>query len=73
MGNFGKGYVLRSVRVRTVAEIFVELERIGGHHVLDARDHVSVPVFVQFGDGRVVQVGFLIGKDNSPVRPPRNK
>ena len=59
--------------MHTVAEIFIELERIGSHHVLDARDYVSVPVFVQLGDGRVVQIGFLVGKDNNPVRPPRNK
>ena len=59
--------------MRTVAEIFIELERVGSHHVLDAGDHVSVSVFVQLGDGRVVQVGFLVGKDNNPVRPPRNK
>ena len=59
--------------MRTVAEISIELECIGSHHVLDAGDHVSVPMFVQLGDGRVVQVGFLVGKDNNPVRPPRNK
>ena len=54
----------------TVAEIFIELERIRRPHVLDTRDHVSVPMFVDLGDGRVVQVGFLMGKDDHPVRPP---
>ena len=54
----------------TVAKKCVELECIGGAHVLNTRDNISVPVLVHFGDVRVVQVGFLMGEDNAPVCPP---
>ena len=54
----------------TVAKKIVELEGIGGSHVLNARDHISVPVFVHLGDVTIVQFSFLMGKDNAPVRPP---
>lgn len=57
----------------TVAEICVELVCIGRPHALDPRNHISVPVFVHFGDGSVIQVGPLMGKDDHPVRPPRYK
>ena len=68
--EIGKGYVRGGVLVTTVAEIGVELECIGGPHALDARDYISVPVFVRFGDVGVVQVSSLAGKGNAPMRPP---
>lgn len=57
----------------TIAEICVELECVGCPQALDTRDHISVPVFVHFGDCSVVQVGSLMGKGNAPVRPPWQK
>lgn len=38
----------------TGAEMYIELDRVGGPHGLDTRDYISIPVFVHFGDGRVV-------------------
>ena len=38
----------------TGAEIWIELDCIGGPLALDTRDYISIPVFVQFGDVKIV-------------------
>lgn len=68
--NDWERYVQKRIYGPPSQEICIKLKSISGPSALDSRSHISVPVFVNFGDGRTVQAGPLMRKGNAPVRPP---